>query len=300
MIDIFPEGHRNFCGDPFDQDKQAPADAIEEVLARALYTRFCSANSLLDVRIAHAFLAMAISWSATGQERRPTFEVVSVKRSAGNGFPDGKPQRSGGRVSMHNIRVATAVIYAYHLAGGAMTTSYQLVGNLQMPEGWEEYDIDAIAPGLPSEDDLRLMFQVLLEERFQFKYHWESRELTMFDLTIAKNGPKLKAGDPDRKGTPNRRPAVSEPGVSRLAGSGSMEDLVRSLSARLESPVRNLTGLTGGWYDFDVPFARDTTVTMAAANLERAVEEELGLKLKRMKGPVQVLVVEGIQKPTEN
>ena len=83
-------------------------------------------------------------------------------------------------------------------------------------------------------------------------------------------------------------------------GSGSIEDLVGSLSARLESPVRNLTGLAGGWYDFDVPFARDITVTTAAAGLVTAVEEELGLKLNRSKGPVRVLIVEHIEKPTEN
>ena len=64
--------------------------------------------------------------------------------------------------------------------------------------------------------------------------------------------------------------------------------------------MQNLTGLTGGWYDFDVPFARDITVMTAAANLVTAVEEELGLKLKRRKGPVQVLVVERLERPTEN
>jgi len=252
------------------------------------------------MRIVSAVLAMAIVWSAMGQEKRPTFEVASVKRSAGGGFPDAKPRRSGNRVTMHNIRVATAVIYAYRLAGGAMTTSYQLAGNLQMPDGWEEYDIDAIAPGLPSDDDLRSMFQVLLEERFELKYRWESRELPSYDLAVAKNGPKLKTGDPNRKGSANRRSTEPEPGVSRLAGSGAIEDLVSALSARLESPVRNLTGLTGGWYDFDVPFARDITVTTAAANLVTAVEEELGLKLKRSKGPVQVLVVERLERPREN
>jgi uncharacterized protein (TIGR03435 family) len=252
------------------------------------------------MRIVPAFLAMAVAWGAMGQEKRPTFEVASVKRSSGDGFPDAKPRRSGGRVWMHNIRVATAVIYAFHLAGGAMTTSYQLAGNLQMPDGWEVYDIDAIAPGVPGDDDLRLMFQALLEERFKLKYHWESRQLLVYDLTVAKHGPRLKAGDPNRKGTAGRRSAEPEPGVSRLAGSGSIEDLVGALSARLESPVRNLTGLTGGWYDFEVPFARDVTVTTAAANLVTAVEEELGLRLKRSKGPVQVLVVERVERPTEN
>jgi uncharacterized protein (TIGR03435 family) len=201
---------------------------------------------------------------------------------------------------MHNIRVATAVIYAYHLADGAMTTSYQLAGNLQMPDGWEEYDIDAIAPGSPSDDDLRLMFQVLLEERFQLKYHWESRTLTMYDLTVGKSGPKLKTGDRNRKDAGPRGLAEPEPGVLRMAGRGSIEYLVGVLSARLGLSVRNLTGVTGGWYDFDVPYARDITVTTAAPNLVAAVEEELGLKLKRGKGPVQVLVVEGLRRPTEN
>jgi uncharacterized protein (TIGR03435 family) len=169
-----------------------------------------------------------------------------------------------------------------------------------MPSGWDEYDIDAIAPGAPSDDILRLMFQVLLEERFKLQYRWESRELPLYDLTLAKNGAKLKTGDPNRKGAANRGSTEPEPGVSRLRGSGSIEDLVFALSARLESPVRNLTGLTGGWYDFDVPFARDITVTTAATNLVTAVEEELGLKLKRSKGPVKVLVVVQVQRPTEN
>jgi uncharacterized protein (TIGR03435 family) len=251
------------------------------------------------MRIVPVLLAMTIAWGAIGQEKRPRFEVASIKRSTGDGFPDVKPRRSGGRVTMHNIRVATAVIYAYNLAGGAMTTSYQLAGNLEMPDGWEEYDIDASAPVLPSDGDVRLMFQVLLEERFQLKYRWESRQLALYDLTIAKNGPRLIPGDPNRKGTGHRRPAEPEPGVSRLAGSGSIEYLAGALSARLEAPVQNLTGLTGGWYDFDVPFARDITVT-TAANLVTAVEEELGLKLKRSKGPVQVLVVERLERPTGN
>jgi uncharacterized protein (TIGR03435 family) len=276
------------------------AGRTHKLVGRLLHTRYWSARSHISVRIVTAFLAMAIAWSAMGQEKRPTFEVASVKPSAGAEFPDARPRRSGSRVAMHSIRVATVVIYAYRLAGGALTTSYQLAGNLQMPDGWEEYDIDAIAPGLPGDDDLRLMFQVLLEERFKLKYHWEVRELPLYDLTVAKNGPRLRAGDPNRKGIAQRRPAEPEPGVSRLAGSGSIEDLAGALSARLESPVRNLTELAGGWYDFDVPFARDITVTTAAPNLVTAVEEELGLKLKRSKGPVQVLVVERVERPTEN
>jgi uncharacterized protein (TIGR03435 family) len=200
---------------------------------------------------------------------------------------------------MHSVQVATIVIYAYHLANGAVATSYQLAGDVQLPEGWNIYDIDAIALGAPSDDDLRLMFQDLLEDRFKLKRHWETRELPLYDLLVAKNGSKLKASDPNRRISANAR-ANAEPGVSHLRGGGSIELLVRALSARLDSPVRNLSGLTGGSYDFDVPFAMDPSTTTAATNLVTAVEEELGLKLKRSKGPVQVLVVDHVGKPSEN
>src|SRR5580698_3684085 len=162
---------------------------VKEYMRAISHARSRSAISHVGMRIVPVLLAVAIAWSAMGQEKRPKFEVASVKRSAGDASADAKPRLSGGRVMMHDIRVATAIIYAYHLAGGAMTTSYLLAGNLQLPDGWEEYDIDAIAPGLPSDDDLRLMFQVLLEERFKLKYRWENREMPLYDLTIAKNGP---------------------------------------------------------------------------------------------------------------
>jgi uncharacterized protein (TIGR03435 family) len=108
---------------------------------------------------AAALLWMATAPTAISQTKRRSFEVASVKRSADDGFPDFKPRRSGDRVTMHKVRVATVVIYAYHLANGAATTSYQRAGNLQLPIGWDAYDIEALAPGSPTDDDLRLMFQ---------------------------------------------------------------------------------------------------------------------------------------------
>lgn len=250
-----------------------------------------------------ALLAIAVPWRGLGQAGRPSFEVASVKRNTADEFPDFTPRRSGDRITMHSIRLASVVIYAYHLANGRATTSYQLAGNLQLPEGWDVYDIDAIAPGSPNDDDLRLMFQILLEDRFKLKAHREIRELPMYDLVIAKNGPRLKATGPDRKVIAEKRPVDSEPGVSHLVGRGtSIEQLVSALSGRLDTPVRNLTGLTGGAFDYNVPFARDGNLSVAtsAANLITAIEEELGLKLKGSKGPVEVLVVDHVEKPSEN
>jgi uncharacterized protein (TIGR03435 family) len=242
---------------------------------------------------------MGVAITLPAQPNRPAFEIASVKVTPGNAMSDVTPRRSGNRIAMHNVRVATLIIYAYHLANGALTTSYQLAGNPQLLDGSDIFDIEAIAPGSPTDDDLRSMFQALLEDRFKLKYHWESREMPLYDLLIAKNGPRLKPSDPKRKLPIGPRPDP-EPGVSRLRGSASIEILVTGLSARLDAPVRNLTGLTGGSYDFDVPYAREVGATTAAANLVTAVEEELGLKLRRSKGPVQVLVVDHVEKPAEN
>jgi uncharacterized protein (TIGR03435 family) len=240
---------------------------------------------------------LAIAHGVMGQAVRPSFEIVSVKPSVTHGFPDFRPKRSGDRITMHNVQVPTMVIYAYHLASGAVASSYQLAGKMVFPDGENVFDIDAVAPGTPDDADLRLMFQTLLEERFKLKYHWENREMPLYDLTIAKNGPKLKTSDPNRKIPAGRDP---EPGVSHMGGKLSMEVLVEALSARLESPMRNLTGLSGGLYDVDIYFARDISVTTAAPDLVRAVEQELGLKLKPSRGPVPVLVVDRVEKPSEN
>ena len=250
-----------------------------------------------------ALLAIAIPWSGFGQARRPSFDVASVKRNTADEFPDFTPRRSGDRITMHSIRLASVVIYAYHLANGRATTSYQLAGNLELPEGWDVYDIDALVPGSPNDDDLRLMFQTLLEDRFKLKVHREIRELPTYDLVIAKNGPTLKTSSPDRKVVAENRRVDAEPGVSHLVGRGtSMEQLVSALSGRLDTPVRNLTGLTGGAFDYNVPYARDGNLSVAtsAPNLTTAIEEELGLKLKRSKGPVEVLVVDHVERPSQN
>jgi uncharacterized protein (TIGR03435 family) len=203
---------------------------------------------------------------------------------------------------MHDVRLPSVVIYAYHLEHGLATTSYQLAGNLQLPDGWEVYDIDAIAPGSPGDDELRAMFQKLLADRFHLKAHSETRELPGYDLVIARNGPNLRPSVPGQKIAEDRR-VDREPGVSHLIGRGaSIEQLLRTLSARLESPVRNLSGLTGGAYHYDVPFTREVNVSeaLSAPDLVTAAEKELGLKLTRGRGPVEVLVVDHLEKSSEN
>ena len=120
---------------------------------------------------------------------RPTFEVASIKIKAPSeaGPADFVPRRSGDRVSMHNTQLELLVPYAYHVQRG-----YPVEGDLNAPESWRWFDIDAIAAGSPTDDEIRLMFQSLLEERFKLKVHHETRQRYIYTLVQGKKEPSLR------------------------------------------------------------------------------------------------------------
>jgi uncharacterized protein (TIGR03435 family) len=119
------------------------------------------------------------------------------------------------------------------------------------PRLWNDYDIQALAPGSPNDDDLPKMFQTLLEDRFQLRVHREKRELAAYDLVVAKGGPKLVAA-PSR----SVKPAMGFGGSSswaefrddgkHLVGKGaSVEEMVVVLTTQMRAPVRDRTGIAG-------------------------------------------------------
>jgi uncharacterized protein (TIGR03435 family) len=194
------------------------------------------------------------------------------------------------------------IMYAYGIAN----LSYQISGTYRLPDGWNWYDVEAIAPGSPNDSDLRLMFQSLLEDRFGLKVHHETRELPQYDLLPAKGGAKLKPASPDSQITVDGKRARTgvAGGVdgSHLIGTGATTDqLAASLSGLLRAPVRDRTGLTGA-FDYNVLFSRDDVPTGVEGPppLTTAIHQELGLRLEPTKGPVDVLVIDHLEKPTPN
>ncbi len=143
---------------------------------------------------------------------------------------------------------------------------------------------------------LQLMEQALLAERFGLKLHFEQREMPMFTLEVAKGGAKLT-------------PAV-EGEVSRLENfaderGGGMKGTAVGLDQLVQSPlllggrvVVNKTGLTGS-YDFTLRFAGESG-DGDAPGLYTALQEQMGLRLVATKGMVKVLVIDAVEKPTEN
>jgi uncharacterized protein (TIGR03435 family) len=161
------------------------------------------------------------------------------------------------------------------------------------------------------------MVQALLEERFKLKTHWETREGDVYNLVVAKGGPKMgAAGSMPPSAEEKKRfgdypiPALDqlgcdEHGCTYFAHSCSMGVLVSDLAVQFGRPVIDKTELTAK-YDFVLkangrsyrdraPDDMDPTPPM-----DRALQEQLGLKVEPAKGPVKVLVIDHIEKPSEN
>jgi uncharacterized protein (TIGR03435 family) len=238
---------------------------------------------------------------------KPQFEVASVKPNTDDGRMISIPVRSGDRVLMHNNQVGNMILYAYHVF------NYQVIGETRLPEKWNWYDIDAKVEGSPSDEEIRLMFQSLLEDRFKLKVHHETREMEVYKIVVARNGSKLKPTTKDdyetaiegksitvRKGTVGI--SLWKEGAHLIGKNVTMAQLAYSLTGQLDGPVVDATGIVGT-FDFDVLFAPANWPPDSEFNppfLPAALKADLGLAIEKGKAQVDVLVIDHLEKPTPN
>jgi len=251
---------------------------------------------------------------------------------------------SGSLFSAKDIPLWHYIVFAYRLNGTeelALRFDYFQGTNLHVPERVRNgrYDIEARAPAAATKDQMRLMMQSLLEDRFKLKVHWETRQAPVFALVLAKPGtlgpqlePHANSDDcakidlPDKVSqTASAAPALSAlpipcgwiahlpasaPGAHRFGGRDvTLKVLAESMPAQtglatLLRPVVDETGLKGGfdfWMDWtpeDTRGAPDNGET--GGTFREALKNQLGLKLVPEKGPVEVLVIDHVEQPTEN
>jgi len=219
-----------------------------------------------------------------------------------------------------NWDIENLISYAY----GA--DRYQIVGAPKWPwptvfviEAKGDSDADAKMAALSDQRqraEQQHMLQALLEERFKLKTHWEAKEGDVYNLVAAKGGPKLgtEGSVPPsvdelkmfgEQPVPALRQKNDGQGYDFIAHGCSIDQLVAMLTGQFGRPVSDKTGLTGkydfvlkytGRWDRDRP-ADDLDPTPA---MDRALQQELGLKVEAAKGPVQVLIIDHIDKPSNN
>ena len=243
------------------------------------------------------------------------FEVASFKASPPGGSGGGiRPAPGGQRYLANNCPIKLMIQVAYRIKGE------QIVGG---PEwmGTEPFDMEAKAERQSSGDELHVMLMNLLAERCHLKFHKEKKEMSMYALTANEGGAKVGA----RAGaglTPHEAANAGEPWIDQTidrvvrvklkATSSSMDYFAFRLSQLMDRPVVDLTNLKGS-YDFNLEYTRDLPPGMregamlngepidtSGPNVFAAIKQQLGLELRPQKGPVDIIVIDHVEKPTEN
>lgn len=274
--------------------------------------------------LAAIILATGALCQAQSPPIRSGFEVASVRPAAS---PDGQAllQALPGRLRMQNLALRRLILNAWGVQ------DYQLAGDPPWLAS-EHYDIQATAAADTSVQQMEgPMLQVLLEERFKLTVHRETRQLPIYELNVGKGGAKLqrtKAGSCIPYSVDSRPPPAPAPGQPNpiycglhlavdglnrtIDGTGVTmaafaANLSRAYTSNLARSVIDRTGLTGT-FDLHLKWAVDPlngpgptpSPDPAGPSLFAALQEQLGLKLESAKGPVEVLVIDHVEKASAN
>jgi uncharacterized protein (TIGR03435 family) len=230
---------------------------------------------------------------------KPAFEVASIKPNV-SGSGHAGTHISGGEVIMRNVPLRNCIEMAYHVDDARLSGPDWLAS--------ERFDIVAKPPVGAPRDQYRQMLQTLLADRFKLIAHRESKMLPAIALVVGKNGPKLRKGDPGG-------PHFDVDNTTLTAGGASMAQFADHLSDMVDRPVVDKTGLEGV-FDFRLEWLPDEYQSSTASEAGeqrsrnemrtgpaffRALQEQIGLRLESQKLPIEIVVVDRIEKvPSEN
>jgi uncharacterized protein (TIGR03435 family) len=223
----------------------------------------------------------------------PSFEVTSVKPNTSG--PNVRIQPApGGRLTLTYTTLRIAASWAFDVQ------FFAVVGGPDWADT-DRFDIAAKAEGSPSRRDVRLMLRSLLSDRFKLRTHVESREIPVYALVVDRNGagtPQLKRSDVECAATPAAGPspcAFSADWRSIHARGMPVSALTEPLGGVTGRVIVDRTGLTGR-FDYDVTWTPQA-LDAGASSFFTAVREQLGLRLEGTRAPVDVLVIDGAEKP---
>jgi uncharacterized protein (TIGR03435 family) len=239
-------------------------------------------------------LLLAAAGVAAGQEPA-SFEVASIK------FHPGPITMSGGGVK--GATLSDTALTLRNLIEDAYGVRTDQISGGPSWIGSDRYDVVAKAEGegTLSHDRAMQMLQTLLADRFQLKVHRETRETPVYELVVGKNGPKLKHVGPDTTGGSMTR-GLNTGALHMETSKGTLEQLARQLSVTAGRPVIDKTGLAG-FYAYTLDWASGIQPPQPDSDtpsMFTAVQEQLGLKLESARAPVEMLIVDRAEKPSEN
>jgi uncharacterized protein (TIGR03435 family) len=233
----------------------------------------------------------------------PKFDVVTVKPSDPD-RPPGKVLTTNGRhVLAQNLTLIDLISFAYGIH------PKQIVG----APGWfssDKYDIDGVpdVEGEPNSKQFKMLFQSVLLERFGLAFHRDQKDMSVYVLSVAKNGPKLK--ETARKPDDPANWRMRKPGALTMTNT-TMRDFCDDLQALvMDKPVVDRTGLASR-YDFLLNWTPDESQFSGRVpppsddpnpppSLYTALQEQLGLKLEPTRAKADAFVIDHAEKPSAN
>jgi uncharacterized protein (TIGR03435 family) len=235
--------------------------------------------------------------ATAGAQTAPAFDVATVKPSLPPGAPGrvgriGGPVFDGSRVSWWNVPLRFYTMQAY-----GQTTAWRIENG----PAWfasAEFDVSATFPSGTPKEQIPAMLKALLTDRFHLAAHTEPRPHDVYVLTVAKTGLKARESAVDDTTMTNRMGTghmdLHKTSMQRLADLLSGETLKMS-----ERPVVDMTGLKGV-YDMTLDWSPEAAPNAEKPSLFTAVTEQVGLKLEAQNAPVEILVIDRAEKPSEN
>lgn len=253
----------------------------------------------------------ALAWQVAISAQAPSisFDVASVKPNSSDGQPS-MTVPSRGTVVITNVPLLNIIVNAFGIP------AFRMVG----APAWisrERFDVSARIPESSSPGQVRSMLQTLLAQRFNLKAHRETREQPVYEVVVARTdgrlGPQLKPSTADCASATNPTalpPSPDSPcaglfGVGpaggRIISKGQpLSRVMSALSMAVSRTVVDRTALQGA-FDVDLQWGADAAAVVTASDtpsIFTALQEQLGLRLEPSRAPVEVLVIESVERPT--
>jgi uncharacterized protein (TIGR03435 family) len=258
-------------------------------------------------------ILLLISSSAWAQtEAKPTFEAASIKMSRATGGSGHSHQETDtgllrGSMTLKSYIMAAYNMKQYQVAGGPKwidDSTYDIVAKLEMANLPKlRANLTPNQRATAEEERLHTALQELLADRFQLKFHHETKEMPAYALTVARSGFKLKeASETTECGTDSKGNGTS---INFTATCVDMPKFASYLARRMDLPVSDETHLQGS-YSFAFEYIPDdlkaaaSTDQPALPSLFTVLQQKLGLKLEQKKVLVDIIVVDSAERPSEN
>jgi uncharacterized protein (TIGR03435 family) len=260
------------------------------------------------MKVTVTFLLISPALRPQAQEPKPVFETASIKMTdakngGGHSHENSDPGMLRGSMTLKNYIMTAYGVRDFQVIGGPNwidTSTYEIVAKLENPTD--------PPPGLASrqravaeEDRLHLALQSLLADRFQLKFHHDSKDMPSYVLTVAKSGFKLKPA-PETDGCGTNSTGIPN-GKKLTATCLGMGRFVTFLSRQMRLPVADETHVQG-LYTFHIEWGPDdlnaTGPPDDLPSLSVVLERQLGLKLGSKKAPTDIIVVDRAERPSEN